>query len=142
LKRNNKMKKHLKKIIIITTIVALHVLAAFYLKGYFRERGEQSGRFMEESESISQTQKQQGSNKIYQDNKVVGEIVGEVNIERTDIVFEQLNETSALKKNIPIEYQGVKYAIIRMENFIKEYKGKKSKKIYDVLQGVTCREVK
>lgn len=136
------MKKHLKKIIVIITILALHVLGGFYLQRYLRERGEQSGRFIEESESISQTQKQQESNKIYQDNKVVGEIVGEVNTERTDIVFEQLNETSALKKNIPIEYQGVKYVIIRMDNYIKEYKGKKSKIVNDILQGITCRKVK
>ena len=129
------MKKHLKKIIVIIIILALHVLGGFYLQRYLRERGEQSGRFIEKSESISQTQKQQESNKIYQDNKVVGEIVGEVNTERTDIVFEQLNETSALKKNIPIEYQGVKYVIIRMDNYIKEYKGKKSKIVNDILQG-------
>ena len=135
------MKKHLKKIIVIISILALFVLAGFYLQGVLLERGKQSGRFIEESQSISQTQKQQESNKIYQDNKVVGEIVGEVNTERSDIVFEQLNETSALKKNIPIEYQGVKYVIIRMDNYIKEYKGKKSKKVHDILQGVTCRKV-
>ena len=136
------MKKHLKKTIVIITILALLVLAGIYLQGYLCKRGEQSGRFIEESLSIYQTQKQQESNKIYQDNKVVGEIVGEVNTERSDIVFEQLNETSALKKNIPIEYQGVQYVIIRMDNYIKEYEGKKSKKVHDILQGVTCRKVK
>jgi len=126
------MKKHPIKIIFIITILALHVLAAFYLQGYLRERGKKSATGTEESQSISQTQKQQESNKIYQDNKVVGENTGEVRIEGTDLFFEQLNETSTLKKNIPIEYQGVKYVIIRMENYIKEYQGKKSKKIYDI----------
>ena len=137
------MKNHVMKIIGILSILILIVLAGFYVQGFLCKRGKQSGRDFEKSQSVSRTNPQQESNKVYQDNKVVGEIIGEVQqIDDTDILFEQLNETSALKKNAPIEYQGVTYKIIRMDNYIKEYQGEKSKKIYDILQGVTCRRVK
>ena len=80
------MKKHLMKTIIIIFLLILIVLAGIYLQGYLYERRKQSGRFIEESESISRTHTQQESNKIYQDNNVVGEIVGEVQkIDETDI---------------------------------------------------------
>ena len=137
------MKKLSVKIITSIIILILLVVVGLYLQKYMHEKRNQVRRDFEESQSISKTHSHQKSNKIYQNNKLVGEIVGEIKkIDETDILFEQLNETSALQKKMPIEYQGVKYVIIRMDNFIKEYQGEKSEKIYDILQGVTCRKVK
>ena len=135
------MKRHLKTTFIIT-ILTIIVLAGFYLQGYLRKRGEQSATNIESSKSISQTQNQQELNKIYQNNKVVGEITGEVKIEDDYIFFEELSETSDLKKNTPFEYQGGKYVITRMENYIKEYINMTSKKKCDILKGVTCKKLK
>ena len=135
------MKRHLKTTFIIT-ILTIIVLAGFYLQGYLRKRGEQSATNIESSKSISQTQNQQELNKIYQNNKVVGEITGEVKIEDDYIFFEELSETSDLKKNTPFEYQDGKYVITRMENYIKEYISMTSEKKYDILKGVTCKKLK
>ena len=119
--------KHpLKTAIIITTLIILG-LAAFYLQ----KKGKQSAADIE----------QQGARKIYQNNIVVGEITGEVNIEGDYLIFKELSETGALKKNIPFEYEGVKYLIVRLENYIKEYIDEKSQKRYDILRDVTCKKL-
>ena len=137
------MKKLPIKALMITAVLIIIVLSGLYLKGYVNKKSTQSDIFNEETESISQKEKHQDSNKIYQDNKVVGLITGEVTLDPVgDTFFEEISETTNLKRNLPLEYQGVKYQIIRMENYIKEYVNTKSEKKYDVLRGVTCREYK
>jgi len=89
------------------------------------------------------TIKKQELNKIYQDNKVVGEIIGKVNILNDNyILFEELSETFDLKINIPFEYQEVKYIIKKHKKLGDLVLKSKSRLKHHVLTNVLCKKFK
>lgn len=59
--------------------------------------------------------KQQESNKIYQDDKEAGKITGKIKINKDGLFLEMLIEACDFDKNLPFEYQEVKYILCKIE---------------------------
>jgi hypothetical protein len=86
-------------------------------------------------------------NKIYQNGKEVGDVVGQVKIEDTFIVFEMLTQTIDLKENLPFEYRKDRLRIKSVKKRVGRHIGstvsKDGKMITqeyrDVMEDVTCQ---
>jgi len=96
----------------IIFILGLFVGACFFGIGYLSEKGKQLA-IPSKKEQI----KPQDLNKIYQDNKAVGNITGKVKaLKGGHLLFEELSETKTMDKEKFIEYQGSKYRIVSIKS--------------------------
>lgn len=140
------LKKDTKKQIILGVIIICIFIIGTVSSGFLIETGKKLANNTNGQKAKKEQQKiikKQELNKIYQDNKVVGEITEEVKIEGEGdyIFFEELSETSDLNREIPFEYQEVKYIIIEIKKEISEYRTMRSKKEF-VLKSVLCKKFK
>ena len=87
--------------------------------------------------------------KIYQDGKKVGTVVGQITRRGNTVIFEMLTETADLKENLPFEYQKERLRIMSVEmrvgkNFYAttSESGKLiTQEYHDVLQKVVCESL-
>ena len=80
-------------------------------------------------------------NKIYQEGKSVGNVIGKVEVKDNIVSFTRIGETSNLSRGDPFEYGRDKYKIMRVENAVRLDFFQKGDTHTDVLVNVECMKV-
>jgi hypothetical protein len=79
--------------------------------------------------------------KIYQDGRVVGDVIGDASPDGRQFRFEQLANTGDLKRDSPIEYQRYRLRIVGIQTIIgmkSSVSDQGSQVLSNVMEGVTC----
>lgn len=79
--------------------------------------------------------------KIYQDGRVVGDVIGDATSDGKEFRFEQLVNTGELKRDSPIEYQRYRLRIVGIQAIIgmkSSVSDQGSQVLSNVMEGVTC----
>jgi len=81
-------------------------------------------------------------NKIYQNGKEVGNIIGEVKNENDTIIFQKISETTNLDKKQPFDYKRDKYKIIKIKKSARLDISSSFGQLKDALTNVVCEKIK
>ena len=147
--------KLLISIIVVTVFVLLNVWGVQFLRFVWSSQIDTKETFWRTLKrfvslpKVSEVIVVRAPDRIYQDGKEVGTVIGEVKREDSVVTFEMLSETADLKENLPFEYQKDHFRIIsvktragvNMRGTVSK-DGKLIRQEYrDVMQDVTCERL-
>jgi len=102
-------------------------------------------KFVTQEPKIADTVVTRDPNKLYQNGVAVADVTGPVQINNGSVLFTQIANVSGLDKSQPIEYRRFRLKVTQVQTTIgmkTVVSDKDSSVLQNVMEGVTCEELK